>query len=135
MTTKSVGANTIKVGSYMVMEGAACKVSNIQISRPGKHGHAKMRIEAIGIIDGKKRIEVMPGHDPVDVPVIEKKNAQVLSVSGKMANVMDIETYETFDLEIPDELKADCLPGTTVLYWIVLADKIMKQVRTGDDEA
>jgi len=42
---------------------------------------------------------------------------------------MDVETYETFDIEIPEELKADCQPGTTVLYWIVLSDKIMKQIK------
>jgi translation initiation factor 5A len=132
MTTKSVGANTIKVGSYLVMDGAACRVNNIQISRPGKHGHAKMRIEGIGLIDNKKRISVMPGHDSVDVPMIDKKNAQVLSVQGDTANVMDIETYETFDIKIPDELKADCVAGTTVLYWKILNDRLMKQVKSGE---
>lgn len=129
MTTKSVGATTLKEGSYLMIDGAACKVTNIQISRPGKHGHAKMRIEGMGIIDDKKRIVVMPGHDSVDVPIIEKKNAQVLSVSGDTANVMDVETYETFDLKVPDEMKADCVPGSTVLYWKVINDRIMKQAK------
>ena len=132
MATKSVGVNTLKVGSYLVMEGAACKVHSIQVSRPGKHGHAKMRIEGIGIIDNKKRIVVMPGHDHVEAPIIEKRTAQVLSVQGDLANVMDIETYETFDLKIPEELKADCVPGSNILYWQVLNDKIMKQVKAGE---
>ncbi|MBI2664190.1 translation initiation factor IF-5A [Candidatus Woesearchaeota archaeon] len=132
MTTRSVGANTLKEGSFLVMEGAACRVTNIQISRPGKHGHAKMRIEGMGIIDDKKRIVVMPGHDSVDVPVIEKRTAQVLSVQGSSANVMDIETYETFDLKIPEDMKADCQPGTNVLYWQVLNDKVMKQVKAAE---
>jgi len=132
MTTKSVGATTLKVGSYLIMEGAACKVTNIQISRPGKHGHAKMRIEGMGLIDNKKRIIVMPGHDSVDVPIIDKKNAQILSVQGGIANVMDTETYETFDLKIPEELKADCVTGATVLYWQILSDRVMKQVKSGE---
>jgi len=132
MTTKSVGANTLKTGSYLIMDGAACRVGGIQVSRPGKHGHAKMRIEGVGIIDGKKRIIVLPGHDNVNVPMIDKKNAQVLSVQGNVANVMDAETYETFDLKIPEELKADCQPGTNVLYWKILNDKLMKQVKAGD---
>ena len=132
MATKSVGATTLKVGSYLVIEDAACKVTNIQVSRPGKHGHAKMRIEGIGIVDNKKRIIVMPGHDSVDVPVIEKKTAQVLSVQGDTANVMDTETYETFDLKVPEEMKADCNPGTNVLYWKVLEDRVMKQVKSGE---
>lgn len=134
MTTRSVGANTLKTGSYLVMEDAACKVTSIQISRPGKHGHAKMRIEGVGIIDGRKRIIVMPGHDSVDVPVIEKKTAQVLSVHDDTANVMDVETYETFDLKIPEELKTDCMAGTNVLYWKVLNDRVMKQAKAGGEQ-
>jgi len=132
MATKNVGANTLKTGSYLVIEGAACKVNSIQISRPGKHGHAKMRIEGIGMIDSKKRIIVIPGHDNVEVPLIEKKTAQVLSVQGDTANVMDGETYETFDLKIPEELKADCQAGTSILYWKVLSDKLMKQVKAAE---
>ena len=134
MTTKNVGVNTLKPGSYLIIDGAACRVSNIQVSRPGKHGHAKMRVEGAGIVDGKKRIIVIPGHDSVEVPVIGKKTAQVLSVQGSSANVMESETYETFDVQIPEELKADCVPGCNVLYWQVLNDRIMKQVKTSDGQ-
>ncbi|MBI4438570.1 translation initiation factor IF-5A [Candidatus Woesearchaeota archaeon] len=134
MTTKTVGANSLKEGSYIVLEGAPCKVSSIQISRPGKHGHAKMRIEGIGIMDGRRRVAVMPAHDNVDVPMIDKKNAQVLSVQGNMANVMDLETYETFDIAIPEDMKDSVVPGATVLYWHVLEYKIMKQIKGSGEE-
>ena len=133
MTVKSVGANTLKQGSYIVIDGAACKVGSIQVSRPGKHGHAKMRIEGVGLIDHKKRVVVLPGHDHVEAPVIDKKTAQILSVQGSTANVMDSESYETFDLEVPEDLAADCQPGVNVLYWKVLSDKIMKQVKSSGE--
>ncbi|MFH1408939.1 MAG: translation initiation factor IF-5A [Nanoarchaeota archaeon] len=129
MTTKMSSVSSMKKGSYIVLEGAACVVSSIQVSRPGKHGHAKVRLEAVGMIDDKKRVAVMPGHDDVDVPIIEKKTAQVLSVAGNIANVMDADTYETYDLVIPDELKATCIAGCNVLYWSILKDKVMKQVK------
>ena len=132
MATKTVGGNDLKVGSYIIVEGAACKIANIDISRPGKHGHAKLRIEGIGIIDNKRRIIVMPAHDNIEVPIIEKKTAQVLSVHDTVANVMDAETYETFDLTIPDELKDACVGGVSVLYWKVMEDKILKQVKSGE---
>lgn len=119
----------LKKGNYVIIDGVASIVSDTQVSRPGKHGHAKVRMTATGIIDGKKRVIVMPGHDNIEVPIIEKKNAQVLSVTGNMANVMDSETFETFDLEIPDELKAEVQPNVNVTYWIILSDKIMKQVK------
>ena len=130
MATKTADVGSLQKGSYIVLEGAACRVVDLQVSRPGKHGHAKSRIEGVGIVDSKKRVIVMPTHDNVEVPIIEKKTAQVLSVHGNMANVMDSETFETFDLEIPEELKGACTEGCTVLYWQVLNDKIMKQVKT-----
>src|SRR3989344_8421169 len=91
-------AGNLKVGSYVLMNGAPCVVKNIQTSKTGKHGSSKCRIEGVGIIDGQKRIEVHPGHDNMDVPIVEKKNAQVLSIQGDTASAMDTETYETFDL-------------------------------------
>jgi translation initiation factor 5A len=127
---KRKGAGSFQIGNYVVIDGAACTVTSIQISKPGKHGHSKVRMDAVGIIDGKKRQIVVPGHDELDVPVIEKKNAQVLSVTDDTANVMDSETYETFDLKIPEELKGQITPETVVLYWLILDDRILKSIKT-----
>lgn len=124
---KSVGS--LQVGNYVIIEDAACTVTNIQTSRPGKHGHAKVRLDAVGMVDGRKRQIVMPGHDEIDVPVIDKRNAQILSISGDTAQVMDAETYETFDLAIPEELKEELTEGATVLYWQILNDRVMKQIK------
>jgi len=130
MATKLTSVGSLQKGSYVIIDGAACKVSDTQTSRPGKHGHAKVRMQAIGLIDSKKREIVMPGHDNIEVPIIEKKTAQVLSLHGDTANVMDTETYETFDVKIPEELKAECVEGCNVLYWHILEDKVMKQVKS-----
>ena len=123
-----VDVGTIKKGSYMIIDGKACKVNDVQISRPGKHGHAKYRIVAIGLLDGKKYDIVMP-HGSVEVPIIEKKGAQVLSISGDAANVMDLESFETFDLKIPEELKGQVTEGSNVLYWEILSERVMKQLK------
>jgi translation initiation factor 5A len=125
---KSVGS--LQKGNYVVVEGVASIVANVQVSRPGKHGHAKVRMDAVGLIDGKKRQIVMPGHDNIDVPIIEKRSAQVLSIANGAANVMDSETYETFDLQIPEELKEQCVEGSSVLYWVILNDKVLKQIKS-----
>ena len=127
--TKMVGANQIKEGSFILLGGVACKVVDVEISKPGKHGHSKVRISAVGLVDDKKRIEVMPGHDNVEVPIIEKRNAQVLSVKDDIANVMDSETYETYDLKIPDEFKGQLKDGMSVLYWDIMNKKVIKQIK------
>lgn len=128
--TKLVSIGTLQKGNFVVIEGAACRVTDTQVSRPGKHGHAKVRLTAVGLIDDKKRVIVSPGHDNIETPIIEKKSAQVLSITGKVANVMDADSYETFDLAIPDELKDTCLEGSNILYWEILSDRVMKQVKT-----
>jgi translation initiation factor 5A len=132
MSTKIVGATSIKEGSFILLDGVACKVVSAETSKSGKHGHAKVRLVAIGLIDEKKREAVMPGHDNVEVPIIDKKTAQVLSISGDKANVMDIETYETFDMKIPEDMKDKIVEGAQVLYWVIMGEKVMKQVKSGE---
>lgn len=126
---RQASANNLRPGSYVIFGGQACAVRNIDTSKTGKHGSMKCRIEAIGLIDGVKRIEIYNGQDNVEIPIIEKKVAQVLSISGSMATVMDTENYETFELEIPEELKDRIKEGGQVSYWIIMDKKIMKEGR------
>ena len=127
---KVVDVGTLKVGSYVLVDDVACIVKNVQISKPGKHGSTKARVDAVGIIDEQKRIFIKPTSDRVEVPIIEKKNAQVLSIHENTANVMDMETYETFDLKIPEELQGQVKEGDSVVYWIIMDDKLLKQVKS-----
>jgi translation initiation factor 5A len=119
----------LKKGSYVVIDEAACVVSETKTSRPGKHGHAKVNLTGVGMIDGKKRNITMPGHDNIPVPMIDKRNAQVLSVAENLANVMDSDSFETFDIEIPEELKGEIEAGLIVVYWQILDDKVLKQIK------
>ncbi len=126
---KLVTVGGLKKGDTIIIDNAACKITDTATSRPGKHGHAKVNLTAVGLLDGKKRNIVMPGHDRVEAPIVEKKSAQILSVSGNLANVMDTETYETFEMEIPEELQGQVHEGLEVLYWILMGVKVMKQVK------
>jgi translation initiation factor 5A len=127
--TKVTQATSLKVGNYVILEGVPCKVVSIQISKPGKHGHAKVRIVGVGLIDEKKRDVVVPGHENLDVPIVGKRSAQILSVQGDTATVMDSETFETIEMKIPEELKEQVAPGVNILYWEILDQKIMKQIK------
>lgn len=125
-----VSVGTLQKGRYVVIDGVASVVTDVSVSRPGKHGHAKVNLTAVGMLDNKKRNITMPGHDNIEVPVIDKMNAQVLSITGNKAQVMDSESFETFDLEIPEELKDSCVEGVTVVYWVILGEKVMKQIKS-----
>ncbi|MBN1923638.1 MAG: translation initiation factor IF-5A [Nanoarchaeota archaeon] len=128
---KPVDVHSIKPGRYIVMEGVPCLVKDIKSSAPGKHGHAKFRIEAVGIFDGKKRVEVKSSHTRCEVPVIEKKSAQVLSMTEDKIQVMDMTTYETFELPMPEEeeVKEKVTEGVEVVYWDVMGTKQIKGIK------
>ena len=127
---KLVNVGAVKEGTFVIIDNEPCRIVSMQHSKSGKHGHAKYRITAVGINDNKKREIIMPGSDNIEVPIIDKRNAQVLSTSGNIANVMDNENYETLDLEIPSELKDDVKEGVIVVYWIILNKKTIKQIKT-----
>lgn len=126
---KPKGVNSIQKGHYVVVDGAVCVVLDLQSSKAGKHGHAKVRMEVVGILDGKKRNIVMPSAGTIDTPVVDKRNAQVLSISGETVSVMDSENYETFEMKIPEEYKEQIKEGTLVLYWDVMGDRVIKGIK------
>jgi len=126
---KLMQANSLRSGGYVILDGIVCVVRDIQTSKTGKHGSSKCRIEAVGIIGGQKKIHLCPSTDNVEVPVIEKNNAQVLSVHGDTATVMDNSTFETFDIKIADELKERVKEGSVVNYWIILDEKVIMDVK------
>jgi len=127
MPLKLVEATELRPGSYVIIDDVACVVKSIDISKTGKHGASKARIEAIGIIDDKKRVIVKPGHERMAVPLIEKKRAQVLSFNEK-ANIMDTESFETFDVAISPDVKEKIKEGCQVEYWNIEGAKIIKRI-------
>ena len=116
MVVRIISATEAKPGVNIIYEGAPLTVKSLDISKTGKHGAHKCRIEAIGIIDGKKRIILKPGHERFEVPEIIKRKGQVISIIGNDINIMDIESFETITLQLPEELKDAIEEGSPVSY-------------------
>lgn len=127
---KTVDVGSLKVGSFVIIDDAPCRVTDIKTSSTGKHGHAKARVEAVGIIDGKKRVIVAPTHEKISVPIINKRDGQVIHLRGEYVDVMDLESFETFELKVPEELKDKLYEGAQVIYWEVMGYKLLKEVRS-----
>jgi translation initiation factor 5A len=107
----------LKVGRYVLIDEEPCKIMSISTSKPGKHGEAKARIDAVGIFDEQKRSVVHPMKHKVSIPLIDKRSAQILALMGSdIVQLMDMETYETFEMPIPEELKGQLEPGKEILY-------------------
>ncbi len=99
----------LQEGSYVMMEETPCEINAYSTAKPGKHGSAKARIEGKGVFDERKRSLSQPVDAKVWVPIVERKGGQVVSVDGNDAQVMDLDTFETFTMRIPEdeELESD----------------------------
>lgn len=128
MVLKIINATELKVGTNVNVEGEPCTVKKIDISKTGKHGHSKARVEAVGIISGVKKVFVVPGHERVEVPNVEKRKGQILSVGdGEKVSLMDLENFETLEVNCPAEIKAELEENSNVEYWDVEGEKVVKR--------
>ena len=94
---------SLKVGSYIIIDNEPCRIVSYDHSKPGKHGSAKARVAAMGVFDGSKHSLVSPVSANVEVPLINKKNGQIISISGDTLQIMDLETFEVFETSAVEE--------------------------------
>ena|GEM_PF-347850 len=120
MATTAVPATRLKVNDLIVLEGQGSeifKVKKIATSAPGKHGHAKVRISYANLMTGSGGEVTYSGHKEIDKPIIEKEKAQVISVTPGIKHndpkipdepakvqLMNLETFETYELPVPPEI-------------------------------
>ena len=131
MSSKPVEAGSLKVGSFIVIDGEPCKIVEIERSKPGKHGSAKVRITAIGFFDNAKRSIVAPAGSTVEAPIIVKRSAQVIAILRDTVQLMDLETYEVYEVPLPqeDEIKTKLDIGVEVEIWELLGKRKIVRVR------
>ena len=128
MVLKIISATEAKVGVNIIVDGVPCTVKKMDISKTGKHGHAKCRIEAMPMLSGSKKVFVIPGHDRFEVPLVDKRKGQVLSKSEGKASIMDLESFETMDLDVPEKEVFDSLEESgNCEYWDVEGIKLVKR--------
>ena len=128
MVLKIIDATEAKVGTNILVDGTPCTIKSIDISKTGKHGHAKCRIEAVGIVNGSKKVFVVPGHERLEVPNVEKRKAQVLSKAEGKANLMDLENFETLEIACPDKNVFEELEENgNCEYWDIEGERIVKR--------
>ena len=128
MVLKLIDATQVKPGTTILIEGEAYTARSNDKSKTGKHGAAKCRIEAVGVFSGKKKIVAVPGGTRFEVPLIDKRRGQVLSVGSDTASIMDLKSFETLDVTFPEDLKNQLAPEKQVEYWDVEGKKSIMKV-------
>jgi translation initiation factor 5A len=117
---EQVETRELKEGRYVIIDDEPCVIKSIAKSKPGKHGAAKARVDAVGIFDGQKRSTVQPVTAKVYVPIVERKSGQVLTIGESSAQLMDLGDYSTIDVPITEDDRAKLEEGKEVSYWLVM---------------
>ena len=127
MVLKIISATEAKPGTNIMLDGEPYTVKKIDISKTGKHGAHKCRIEAESIMTGQKKIIAVPGHERFDVPLVDKRRGQVLSMTDNKISIMDLESFETLEMDCDEEIKKDLGENSNVEYWEIEGRKIVKR--------
>jgi len=121
----------LKEGNYVVIDGEPCRVVEVSRAKTGKHGSAKVHLVAIGMFTGSRKTIVGPTDQRVEIPIINKRYAQVIALLGDKVQLMDLETFETFEIDMPreDDIRAKLSPGVEVEYWEVMGRRFIHRIR------
>jgi translation initiation factor 5A len=111
---------TLKEGRYVIIDDEPCVIKSLSHSKPGKHGSAKARVDAVGIFDNQKRSIISPVTQKIYVPLVERKNGQVISITGDVVQIMDMGDYSTIELTMPDEYKNKIDVGKDIQYLVAM---------------
>ncbi len=119
---------SLKVNKFIIIDDEPCKIVDYSKSKPGKHGEAKARIVAVGLFDKQKRSIVQPVTHKVSVPMIDKGTAQVIVLMGDEVQLMDLDTYETFNIPVPEEFQGKLEAGQTIQYLEAMGRKMITRL-------
>lgn len=133
MSVEQAEVRQLKEGRFVVVDEEPCKILSITTSKPGKHGAAKARIDVVGLFDGKTRSVVYTVSDKVKVPMIDKRKAQIVSVHGKIVQLMDLDNYEQFELPISDDYHGKLQAGGELLYMEAMGRRMIMKVDAASD--
>ena len=103
MSIKRTEIQKLKTGHYIMVDEEPCIIKATERSKSGKHGHAKVRVVCVGVFDNNKRSLTIPSGHVVDTPEIIKGAAQINFIEDTSINIMNIETYESVDVDWPAE--------------------------------
>ncbi|MCX6656373.1 MAG: translation initiation factor IF-5A [Candidatus Bathyarchaeota archaeon] len=132
MSYKNSRAGDLKIGSYALIDNEPCQIVDIEKSKPGKHGSAKIRASGISLFDGKKKTYLAQADAGCQVPIVDKRSGQIVSITPSDIQLMDLETYETIEMSMPtdDDIASKIVAGKEVEYWVIMGRYKINRVKS-----
>lgn len=119
----------LRNGRLVIIDGEPCKVVNLELSKSGKHGSSKARLEAISLFSGSKKTILKPADSTVEIPILKRETAQVVALMGDKMQLMDLQSYETFEADVPAEFKDKIVQGCELDVQNVMGKRLITRVK------
>ena len=98
-------ASSLKKGGYVLIKGCPCKIIELQTSKVGKHGHAKVTLSANDIFTGKRMEMTSPSTHNVQIPIIERHDYPFIGIENGYVSILLDNSKVRDDIKLPsDEL-------------------------------
>merc|ERR1719198_2070303 len=95
-------AGQIRKGGLIMVKGRPCKVSEVSVSKTGKHGHAKCNFTTYDIFTDKKLEDMIPSTHGTTVPNVKREEYTLMSVAeDDFMTIMDENGDIREDLKLP----------------------------------
>ncbi len=109
-------ASDLERGKFFEYKGEVLQVLRRSLVNCGTHSHTKL-VFTVCDINGRKDREITMGHnEKVDIIDIMKKKATVISKSGDSLQIMDAQSYETFDAACEAEILETLAVGDEITF-------------------
>ena len=74
-------ALSVKKDDYLMIKGFPCKITDVAISKTGKHGGCKCHFVGNDIFTNKKYVALHGSGDSLEVPIITKKEYKLCDIT------------------------------------------------------
>ena len=111
-------ASELKRGAVLHLDGAPCRLLEVQQQAPSARGaNLMVKVRYRNLLTGQVLDRTFRGGDRVDEADFEKRKGQFLYASGDAGVFMDLETYEQYEVggETFDAVRGYLLDGVEVV--------------------
>ena len=118
-------ASSVKKDDYLVIKEFPCKITDVTVSKTGKHGGCKCHFVGVDIFTDNKYVALHGSKESVKVPVITKNDYELCDITKEEHNNGDV-TFSCSLMDVNGIIRDDMsLPSGE------LANNILEAIKKG----
>jgi translation initiation factor 5A len=110
-------AEDLKKGECIIINNGIYKITRKEVVAVGTHSHSKTKIYVVPIEGGGEKNYIYNHQDKVEIPEIENRVGQIISIGENSLQVMDTKTYETLEVLSNQEILDKAEEGKILFFF------------------